>query len=84
MIPTTPIVPGEELPVNSIAEHQDEYQTLPAYRSENGIVLTRWKMSLKERLRALFYGDVYLLVWTFNRPLQPVKLQVEKPEVIYE
>ena len=30
---------------------------------------------------ALFRGDVYLYQWTFNQPLQPVALQIERPKV---
>jgi hypothetical protein len=84
MIPVTPVIPGCDLPVTKIAENQSEYQTLPAYYGDDGFVMTRWRMTLKERLRAFIYGDIYLIVWTFKAPLQPVCLQVEPPKVLQE
>lgn len=79
MTPVQPIVPGEDLPVLVYAKDQPEYQPLPVWRHRDGTVLSRWKLTWRERLRVLFTGDVYLWVMTFNQPLQPVKLQVEKP-----
>jgi len=81
MQPVTPIVPGHDLPVTNFAETQDEYLTLPAFRQDNGTVLTRWRLTWRERLRVLFNGDIYLYVLTFNRPLQPVMLETEPPKI---
>jgi hypothetical protein len=50
MKPQTPIIPGHDLPVTNFAESQDEYQTLPAFRQDDGTVLTRWRLTWKERL----------------------------------
>lgn len=80
MKPVEPIIHGANLPVTKIAEKQDEYQTLPAYISPEGTVLTRWKLTWRERLLVLLLGDIYLWVETFNHPLQPVCLQVEEPD----
>jgi hypothetical protein len=77
--PSTPIVPGQNLTVTKIAERQKEYETLPAWISDDGVVLTRWHLSWKERFIAFFRGDIYLFQWTFNRPLQPVAMQIKKP-----
>jgi hypothetical protein len=79
MKPQTPIVPGHDLPVTNFAESQDEYLTLPAFRQDDGTVLTRWRLTWKERLTIFLRGDLYLFVLTFNQPLQPVSLQVERP-----
>jgi len=81
MQPVTPIVPGYNLPVTEFAKTQAEYQSLPAFRQADGAVLTRWHLSWRERLRVLCKGDVYLSVLTFNRPLQPIALEVEPPEI---
>lgn len=81
MKPVQPIIPGHNLPVTNYAETQDEYQTLPAYREDDGTVLTRWRLTWRERLRVLLTGDVYLFMLTFNQPLQPVMLQVEAPQI---
>jgi hypothetical protein len=79
MKPSTPIIPGHDLPVTNFAESQDEYQTLPAFRQDDGTVLTRWHLTWKERFTIFLRGDLYLFTLTFNGPLQPVSLQVERP-----
>jgi len=38
-------------------------------------------MSLRERLVALFHGDVYVQINTFNNPLQPSRVFVVPPEI---
>lgn len=83
MTPMTPVVPGSQLPEIVFAKDQPEYQPLPAYRDDDGTVLTRWRLSWKERLRIFLTGDLYLFQLTFNRPLQPISLQVEKPVVLH-
>ncbi len=80
MKPISPIIPGIKLPEVVYAKDQPEYQPLPVFKSEDGTVLSRWHLSWKERLVAFLKGDVYLFVSTFNNPLQPVFLQVTKPE----
>ena len=44
-------------------------------------ILTRWHMTWRERLMVLWRGDVYLFVMTFGQPLQPLSMQVQRPEV---
>ena len=80
MKPVSPIVPGLKLPEVVYATNQPEYNPLPVYKADDGVVLSRWKLSLKERLVMLIRGDLYLWVCTFNQPLQPVSLQVMRPE----
>ena len=63
------------------AKNQPEYLPLPVLRSQHGTVTSRWHMTWRERLAALFTGDVYLTQLTFNTPLQPVRLQVAVPTV---
>lgn len=82
MRPVEPIVPGKQLPVTLYAKDQPEYNRLPVYRESDGAVLSRWKLSLRERLRVVVFGDVYLWVLTFGRPLQPVSLQAEPPLIL--
>ena len=81
MKPAIPIIPGHDLPATNFAESQDEYQTLPAFRQDDGTVLTRWRLTWKERLTIFLRGDLYLFTLTFNEPLQPVSLQVERPRM---
>lgn len=62
----------------TIAEHQPEYISLPAHiNTDKGIVTSCWKFTLKERVKALFRGELTVQVRTFNKPLQPIKLWFE-------
>lgn len=81
MKPVIPIIPGVELQETVYARDQPEYQPLPVFKHDDGTTLSRWHMSWRERLMVLFRGDVYLWISTFNKPLQPVMLQIEPPEV---
>lgn len=82
MKPVSPVIPGRDLEETIIAEHQDEYQNLPAVVLPTGEVCTRWHLTWRERLAVLFKGDIYLWVWPpFGQPLQPLFMQVEQPEV---
>src|SRR5262249_5273129 len=81
MKPSSPIVPGHDLPETVYAKHQPEYQPLPVYLQRDGAVLSRWHCTWRERLRILITGDVYLWQLTFNGPLQPVSVEAEKPLV---
>ncbi len=79
MKPVTPVFPGHALPEVVYAKDQPEYMPLPAYRTHDGMVVTRWKLSVWERLRVLFSGSLWLTILTFNRPLQPIKLDAICP-----
>jgi hypothetical protein len=63
------------------AENQEEYLTLPAHVDSQGEVTTCWRLTIGERIRLLLKGRIYLRMLTFKRPLQPVRLQVEKPKL---
>lgn len=62
------------------AMNQPPYLPLPAIRKEDGRILIGWKLSLRERLSLLLTGTLYHQVLTFNKPLQPIKMTVVKPE----
>lgn len=62
------------------AKNQKEYLPLPAITKINGDILITWKLSLKERIKLLFNGCLYHQVKTFNQPLQPILITVEKPQ----
>lgn len=67
-----------------IAKDQPEYVPLPCIRNpkdEHGTVVTRWVLDDQERDAIAKGGDLYLELWTFNRPLQPVKLAAFLPDV---
>jgi hypothetical protein len=48
-----------------------EVLDLPAFRSDDGQVITKWKMSWRERLHCLLFGYVWLSQLTYGRRLQP-------------
>lgn len=80
MKPEIPIILGLDLKVTEIAKNQEEYFTLPVFRYEDshGTILIRWQLTIWERLRLLITGNLYHIVLTFNKPLQPIKLMCGK------
>ncbi len=69
-----------------ISENQPQYLPLPVYRYKNdvsGRIVFCWKLSLKDRLKLLFRDKalIWQSVMTFNQPLQPQLLSVDKPEM---
>ena len=67
------------------AKDQPEYQPLPALKldSENGEVISCWKLSFKERIRIIFTGKLWLSLMTFNKPLTPHFLAVNRKDVYH-
>ena len=61
------------------AKNQPQYNPLPAEKWKDGKVLSKWKLSWRERLNILLNGSIYLLISTFNYPLQPVRMSVKRP-----
>ena len=67
-----------------IAKDQPEYLPLPAKRfagDPQGRIVCCWKLTWRERMKILFRGLVWHQVLTFNKPLQPQLLTIEKPEL---
>jgi hypothetical protein len=64
------------------AKEQPQYFPLPALRWSDGLVVTRWELSWKERLMLILGGSVYLGLLTFNNPLQPIMLSTDIQEVV--
>lgn len=65
------------------AADQPEYQPLPAWRKPGGAVISRWRLSWRERLAALFGRDLYIETLTFGHPLQPVYMAFSEKDVLY-
>lgn len=65
------------------AKDQPEYQPLPALKIEGpeGHVVSCWKMTFLERLKVLFTGRVWLSLMSFNKPLTPSYMAVNRKEV---
>jgi hypothetical protein len=65
------------------AEKQPEYTSIPALKidSDNGEVVSCWKLSFRERIKILFTGTIWMSIATFNKPLSPSYLSVNKDDV---
>jgi len=61
------------------AEEQKEYLSLPAFRSKEGEVVTCWQITFKEWIKLFFSQKIWITVLTFNKPLQPIALNVDCP-----
>ena len=62
--------------------NQPEYKPLPAEcrDGKSGEILTCWELSPDELKRVQETGKIWLGVLTFDQPLQPVYVAVDKPE----
>ena len=84
MKPVSPVLPSQPVMREHeivIAKDQPEYLPLPAIRTVDGQVITRWQLTLWERFRLLFGGSLFLRQLTFNTPLQPQSPSVEEPQL---
>jgi len=61
---------------------QPEYMPLPALKFDDGMVVTCWKLSWKELVKLIFTRKVWHSMLTFNQPLQPTLLTVNKDDLI--
>lgn len=66
-----------------IAEHQEEYETLPAYHNkQEGSVTFCFKLTEDEVNRMYATGEIWFKQLTFNKPMNPVALSTNKEELI--
>ena len=65
----------------TFAENQPEYLPLPAFKDENGVVICCWKLSFRERIKILFTGNMWLSLLSFNKPLTPHRIAVDKSDM---
>jgi hypothetical protein len=65
------------------AENQPEYMPLPALKIEGpeGAVVSCWNLSIRERIYVLFSGRIWLNLLSFNMPLTPSLLSVNRKEI---
>lgn len=75
--PASPVVVGLEAHEITYAKDQPEYIPLPAVRSADGKIVTRWTLTDAERAAIANGADIFLFVWTHNNPLQPVALDID-------
>lgn len=72
---------------NSVAgKGQPEYQELPLNISPDSTrtATSCWRLSLRERLKLLFTGKLWLQIMTFGGPLQPQLPSVDNPIISVE
>jgi len=66
-----------------IAKDQPEYLPLPAYQgAEHGEIITCWELTDEELEDLKKTKKLWLSMWTFGYPLQPVMLSVDKNGVV--
>jgi len=65
------------------AKDQPEYQPLPAFKdsSPEGLVISCWKLSWKERFQILITGKLWVSLMSFNKPLTPSFFSVFKSDM---
>lgn len=65
---------------------QPEYQPLPALKDDNNpqgtTVVHCWELSEEELLKLIDTRELWVSVLTFNKPIQPIYITVEKSDVI--
>ncbi len=62
------------------AKDQPQYLPLPVHKTPDGVILSRWHLSDEERKAVIAGADIWLYVWTFNQPLQPIRMEVAEAE----
>ena len=80
MKPVTP-EPREGVRSIVIAKDQPEYLPLPA-NVHDGMVETKWRFEFADRIRILLFGSMYLTIWSFGQPLQPLRPTVKRDTFI--
>jgi len=75
----SPVIPDKEAEETIYAKDQPQYISLPSVKTPDGVVLTRWSVNEQEKQLIIERGYIYLLVNTFNTPLQPVMLTTDVP-----
>ncbi len=78
MTPIDPRVNPSLVPAGSvarvIAEHQSEYVPIPSVIAPGQMVITRWELTIEERVALAQGSDIFLTIW--GTPIRPVLLTV--------
>lgn len=63
-----------------IAKNQPQYNPMPAlnWNDTSGTITCCWKLTWKERIKVLFTGKLWHDILTFNNPVQPQRLSINK------
>jgi len=76
MKPQKQIAKNLKANINLVPGSSGADEDLPAY-FQDGIYTTRWRLSLRERLWVLLFGNIWLNVMAYRHP--PVRLDTEAP-----
>jgi hypothetical protein len=77
MQPISPVLTEEFVPDEVVyAKDQPAYNPLPTLRDQDGVVVSRWKLTDEERQAISEGADIHLSIHTFNGPLQPIRLEI--------
>jgi hypothetical protein len=79
MRPVRPVAPPRGAQFATFAEHQPEYDPLPASVSADGLVMTEWEPTAEELAALVAGGRVRIWLHTYGRPLQPLNVEVAAP-----
>lgn len=62
-----------------IAKDQEEYNTLPALMIDDqyGTMITCTHLSIKERIKVLFTGRIWMSEWTFKQKITPRRMSTK-------
>lgn len=63
-------------------EGQPQYKPLPVLLFPDGQIISCWQLSEEEKARVAETGQIWLSQLTFNNPLQPVFMTVEKADLV--
>ena len=77
MLPSSPVLTEEFQDKEVVyAKGQPEYMPLPTLRNQEGVVMSRWKLTDGERAAVAMGADIMLSCLTYNQPLQPVLMEI--------
>ena len=62
------------------AKDQEEYANLPAFAQQNGMVTFCMELKEEELKSVIENGRAKITVLNFNRPVQSIRVAVDKPE----
>ena len=84
MKPVSPVLPGYQMTEIVYAKDQPEYNPLPAVviETQGRPILTRWEFTDEERARIAAGESLYLWVYTFGQPLQPIAPEIKTAQEI--
>ncbi len=84
----TPVAVSPSRPVDGqavvYAENQPQFLPLPVWRRQDGRVVSRWRLTWRERIAALRGRPVYIEVSTFGSPLQPILPTMSEDVALYD